>query len=87
MFFCVLCGVYVYHKVPLVQFQPIYLDSRQQLQSSNERLTREQADKLVTVLHSNGEHYCRSSSNTVLITPALNTEKDLLWNYSSKAGL
>ncbi|MEM9021171.1 MAG: hypothetical protein AAGC44_11445 [Planctomycetota bacterium] len=81
------CPWYLYTHMPLVTFKPVCMDERQELQTNDIVLTTEQADNLAAVLAQYGEPYRRSGSNTVLITPELSRDQDLIWNYTTKSGI
>jgi len=79
------CGVYLWRNAPLIRFHLVRMDAQQKLRASNETLTSEQADHVVTVLRQYGQTFRRADAQTVLITPALSVDSELLWNYTSKA--
>jgi hypothetical protein len=85
--FAAFCGVYVWRSVPVMQFRPVRMDAQQKLSASSETLTSEQADHVVAVLQQYGQTFRRAGAQTVLITPALSMDTELVWNYTSKAGL
>ena len=80
-------AAYIWQTVPLVHFAPVRIDVSQQLQASNELLTKEQADKVEAVLQQYGERYRRADSDIVLITLGLSRNRELVWNYTTKSGL
>ena len=82
-----LCAGYVCQTVPLVHFIPVRMDAQQRLKTSTEPLTREQADRVETVLQQYGERYRRADSDIVLITLRLSRDRELVWNYTTKSGL
>jgi len=60
------------------------MNERQQLQTYNETFTRAQADAVEAILRSYSKIYRRSDTVTLLITPVLNSDTDLLWNSHRK---
>ncbi len=78
-------SLYAWYNAPVMPFRPVRMDSHQQLQVHNEALTRMRADSVEGVLQRYHETYRRSDTNTVLITPSLYSDTELMWNYTSKA--
>ena len=83
----ILSAGYVWQSVPIIHFRPVRMDAHQHLQASSEPLTKEQADRVETVLRQYGVLYRRSSDGSILITVRLSRDAELVWNYTSKSGL
>ena len=75
------------HTTKLVEFQPIKLEhgTRDRLVSAPELLTPEYLNRIKEVLAFYGEPYEINAAGRLLVTSKLARDKELLWNYSSKA--
>ena len=80
-------GWYLYKHVPLVAFEPVHMGTGQRLDTTTVLLTTKQVDRIMSVLTNYGERCRRQDKTTVLITPKLSMDQELIWNYTTKAGV
>lgn len=82
----IFAGALIALKPPsVVEYVPIVSDGRQQLVQDRTLLTAAHLDRLEVILQSYGVAYKRADVNHLLIPRSLSNDRDLLWNYTSKA--
>jgi hypothetical protein len=67
------------------EYVPIVIDNRQQLVTNPFMLTPGHLDRLEVVLKRYGEWYQRVDATHLRISRELWRDRDLLWNYTTKA--
>ncbi|MFK7788567.1 MAG: hypothetical protein AB8C95_03595 [Phycisphaeraceae bacterium] len=89
MLACVFAGSTwsLYNHVPLITFKPVHMGDGQSLETQTTPMTEKQADSVVATLKKYNEKYRRQNDITVLITPKLSQDHELIWNYTTKSQL